>query len=173
VQPTEAGSEPGSSVEDEKQKLIFDEFNTLAVVFGAPSVKFIQEKYQMNFHNAPFVDNSFEPPLRTSLLSTAPSSSGSTGAALVVNETVNLLDWGDSPTKETLTPASSTTPAASGSVAKVALRRDADMTPQRFQQLWSTLAESFNGKLCTLTKTITTTTEIEVLLRKEQVSITF
>lgn len=173
VQPTEAGSEPGSSVEDEKQKLIFDEFNTLAVVFGAPSVKFIQEKYQMNFHNAPFVDNSFEPPLRTSLLSTAPSSSGSTGAALVVNETVNLLDWGDSPTKETLTPASSTTPAASGSVAKVALRRDADMTPQRFQQLWSTLAESFNGKLCTLTKTITTTTEIEVLLRKEQVSIIF
>lgn len=146
--------------EEEKQNLIFAEFNSLAVIFGMPSNTFINEKYQMNFENAPILDRTFEPPTFSPIQGEVKSVE-----AIVVNESVNLLDWGDSPVKV----ASATESTFSASSPKISLSSEAEMTPQRFQQLWSSLTEAYNGQLCELSAFPKTTTEIEALMRKAKV----
>lgn len=162
------------SCDEEKRTQIFDEFNTLAVIFGAPSNKFIQEKFRMNFRNAPVTDNSFEPPLRTSMNAAAAGGSREVKSveAIVVNESVNLLDWGDSPVKATApSPIAATAHSGASLMAAPPTLRLSDdhMTPQRFQHLWSTLSESFNGFLCRLSNLPNSTADIECRMKKFQV----
>jgi len=145
------------SCDEEKRNLIFDEFNTLAVIFGMPSGKFIHEKYQMNFQNAPILDQSFEPPMRGA----ANSVSKGVEALVASNDSVNLLDWGDSPVKN------SSTHSSAGKA--IILASDTDMAPQRFQQLWATLAESFNGPLCKVSTWPSTTADIESRMKRAKV----
>jgi len=122
---------------------------------------------------APISDSTFEP-TRSLLPSFAASSSSSASTAaavgsqsveaLVVSESVNLLDWGDSPTE--LSSSSS----SSSSSSQLHLSSAAtDMTPQKFQQLWGGLAESFNGKLLTLPSIPSSTTDIETKMRSSNV----
>jgi len=147
------------SCDEEKRNLVFDEFNTLAVIFGTPSNKFIQDKFRMNFQNAPITDSSFEPPSRLT-----GGNDAKNVRAIIVNESVNLLDWGESPTK-----SSSISPSFSPSGSSLALLAEVDVTPQHFQQLWVSLSESFNGYLCKLSLVPQSTAEIESAMKKAQV----
>ena len=161
--------------DQDKRRLVFSEFNTLAVIYGEPSSKFIHKAFQMDFDNAPVVDDTFDAPLRSSapLLSSSSADAGSRNVgAIVVSDSVNLLDWGDSPTKEagplsTLAPLSAGVPAA-----PMTLCADADVTPARFQQLWGSLTEAYNGRVRRLASFPQTTAAVEAAMKVAKVKPT-
>lgn len=157
--------------DEEKKRLVFNEFNTLAVIYGMPSNKFTDKSFQMNFENAPIVDDMFEAPIRSlggPLLSSSEKchEGASAVTAIVVNDSVNLLDWGDSPTNilgpSSSLPSSTLTPG-------MVLCAESEMTPQRFQQMWGTLTEAFNGQLCRFSCCPQTTADVEVFMRQAKV----
>ena len=102
----------------------------------------------------------------TSSTALAPAASSQSVEALVVSESVNLLDWGDSPA-DLIGSASSS--SSSSSQLHLSFSVSQDMTPQKFQTLWTGLAESFNGKLCTVPLVPSATTDVENKMKSRHI----
>ena len=105
--------------------------------------------------------------LPPSLLATAASSNGAGNAstsaapsmnnavaAVAIGDGVNLLDWGDSdtesPRKSTVDPSHSLlneTGPSSSSSSSLVLKEHVELSPTRFQELWTSLPDAFSGPL--------------------------
>lgn len=175
-----AGTESGLFAEDcdtDKRDQIFSEINTLAVIYGMPSIRFIADKYQqvgatvqsqMCHCHFPFVQKIDAPPmadLQTFLTieSTSPSQQHKeTDVALPTGQIstverdqsfTNLLDLGF--TDVAIVPP----------VCHLLLASGAEMSPQQFQQTWASLPDAFAGLICTLSRLPTSTSDVEALAR--------
>jgi len=157
---------------DRRAKL-FAEFNTLAVVYGMPSVQFIGEKYQLKLENTPV--NDFDVVLSEAHTSISQHYSNAPVPVVVSNPeavpvsgggahgSVNLLDWDDDHSPAPMAPK----PVV---VQRLQLKEGAVIPPARFQQLWSSLPEAFNGRLCQLSSAPSGGPELEAHLRGEKVT---
>jgi len=149
------------SKDSELRAKLFSEFNTLAIVYGTSSDRFIDDMYQLKLENAPMIE-SFN--LQSPLVPNPTTPQVVTTAAPAQVESVNLLDWGDVIT--TPTPSSSSLPSSSHTLV---LKDKLDMQPPQFQQLWSTLPDVFNGSLCVLSQVPLDTAHIENLMRANNI----
>jgi len=146
------------SKDSELRAKIFNEFNTLAVVYGSSSERFIDDMYQLKLENAPMVE-SFN--LQSPLVSNNnPPPSVINKAAPVQIESVNLLDW------DVITPSTSAIVSATNyNSSSLILKSNTDMQPPQFQQLWVNTKEIFNGSLCILSHYPLETSHIENIMR--------
>ena len=136
----------------ETMNKLFNEFNTLAVIYGMPSVKFIAADNQLKFENAPMTDSIFN--LKTiqitpAMYCTAPINNDSKS-----NVVVNLLDDYDD-----------TSNAVVASVPNIfQLNQSYELTPPMFQSSWVSLPDNYSGnimQLPLLTPFPSTTLEVE------------
>ena len=113
------------AAEKELREQIFLEFNTLAVVYGVPSVQFIDEMFQQTITKKKIV------------VPVSPSTSAHQVSSAAANpaftDSVNLLDMGDEP------PTPST-----GSPHVLKLNASATITPADFQSIWAANPDAFN-----------------------------
>jgi hypothetical protein len=75
------------------------------------------------------------------------------------SSSVNLLDWDDD------VPAAKSTQPAASNVPQLYLQPNFELTPQRYQQLWTSLPDVYNGKLCRLQSLPSQQSDIESSLR--------
>ena len=73
-------------------------------------------------------------------------------AAVAIGDGVNLLDWGDSdtesPRKSTIDSSQSLlTDTAPSSSSSLVLKERVELSPTRFQELWTSLPDAFSGPL--------------------------
>ena len=116
------------------------EFNTLAVVFGQPSTKFIEDKYQLRLDRAPLKDDAFE---------FAPEAGTATAAPVYTATDImgseDLLGGGYGDDDNKLISGGATTPVTGAGVLQ--LQPNQKVEPATFQGLWGGLAETFNGQI--------------------------
>jgi len=153
--------------EDELRRRLFEEFNSLAVIYGMPSQRFIKDKFQLQLENAPMSDfdlavpGLLHPPHEVaSSPNPNPAPSPPKGAALVGS--VNLLDWSDD-----LPEAAS----AGKPSSRLALRDPAvPLSPAGFQKGWAALPDAFSGRVCVLASSFPASAgDYEAQLREEKV----
>lgn len=176
-----------SFAEDEDDTLrnaVFQEFNSLAVLFGAPSSQFIAEEFQMKIENAPIVDDAFEVPgtgFVGASLESAQTAAPESMPQPIVQDTptvaapmggsINLLDLGDDFDVNYSAPSSSNAYGLENLEAPTLQldRSPPEMTAQNFQSLWSSLPEAYNGQLCMLSRAVSASTEVEALMSGKHV----
>ena len=142
---------------------IFSEFNTLAVVYGTSSDRFIDDMYQLKLENAPMTDSfNLQSPLVPSHIPNIPQVITNQATPAQV-ESVNLLDWGDVATPSQ--PSSSSILNNSNLVLIDTL----DLQPANFQQLWGSFQDVYNGSLCELSQVPLETSLIENLMRANNI----
>lgn len=174
--------------DDEKAGQIFSEINTLSVIFDKPSVKFIQDEYQLKYVPSFIPDGvteeslipatiTVQTPLIPSVVTASPSPSVSvptyTTAAPTPTPTYSspspssgsLLDFGD----DFLSSPPQQVTAAAVIVPTLVLNVNPQLSPQKFQQLWLSLSDSFNGKLCNVNRVPDNTQHLEGALRQNKV----
>jgi hypothetical protein len=148
------------SKDSELRAKIFSEFNTLAVVYGTSSDRFIDDMYQLKLENAPMTDSfNLQSPLVPSNNINTPQAVTNQAAPAQV-ESVNLLDWGD-----VITP----TQPSSSSSSTLLLTDSLDLQPANFQQLWGSYQDIYNGSLCVLGQVPLETSHIENLMRANNI----
>eukprot|EP01038_Epipyxis_sp_PR26KG_P005129 gene5129-7145_t len=144
----------------ERINKIFQEFNSLAVIYGMPSSKFIEEEYQLA--------NRTESNIGSVIDVIQPITSAPPPVPVIqphVNVgSVNLLDWDDTPAH--VTPTQHTTVS---STSQLVLKDTADITPPKFQQLWSSFPEVFNTRLCSLSRFTDNPAELEACFRGQKI----
>jgi AP-4 complex subunit beta-1 len=180
---SEAGIKGFAELGDvDKLNHIFDEFNTLAVIYDMPSQKFIEKNYQFSYKISHIEDydpasavvSTQTPAMSTStatsamLPSIATPGTGNPVASPIMSSyqdnNVNLLDMDDNSAATTSIPAVATSPQA------LPLKASLDLSPQQYQSLWLSLPDQFNGRLCCLASIPRSTGEIETILRQSYVS---
>eukprot|EP01032_Pedospumella_encystans_P013573 gene13573-15619_t len=195
---TEASSTGfAENMASERMNKLFQEFNTLAVVYGMPSDQFIADGYQKFQEEVEVIEYEAPPSVSPSPATTpgpnrVPSSGnlipGQTSSAEVpaqtytcasptpvtparpvnVHASVNLLDMDD----HVLSPAHSVTSQSQPVAPAVGLVECAGrFTPVLFQQLWGQLGESFAGQVCTLGRLPAATSELEAALRTQKIVV--
>jgi hypothetical protein len=118
--------------------------------------------------NAPVVDDAFDSFVSNSIgvkpAAPVPATPAMPAAtpAVVHSQVINLLDM-DSDFSSPPPPPVSSGPA-------FVLKAGMTLTPQVFQQLWAAQADTFNGKIGSMTRAMTATTEIETALRNVQIN---
>ena len=80
----------------------------------------------------------------------------------------SLLDFGD----DSLLPISSPTPVQqfAPKTPSLILNAAIELSPQKYQQLWLTLPDSYNGKICTVSSVPSATQQLEANLKQNKVS---
>lgn len=79
---------------------------------------------------------------------------------------VNLLDWDEE--IPSIQPAVSPM-ASSTAIKSVTLSDQIDITPVKFQELWTSLPDAISGPICTLSQAPATVAELEPLLLNSKV----
>lgn len=143
--------------DDDLRNKIYAEFNTLAVIFGAPSNQFIAEDYQLKLANAPLTDSIFDAP-QIGAGNSAPtglSTQPTPAQAQAERHSFSLLDFSD-------VPAAVPTNFQASPPLRLA---QGTLSPQQFQQLWTSTPETYNGRLTSLNHPVLATSDIENWLR--------
>lgn len=177
---------------------VFQEFNTLSIVYNKPSNQFIAEKYQQVhicicichhclifiLQQSPSGDMSYESPLYSMTaqqVSGPPPNSAVTSSNPVQSPavdsrskaaSVDLLDMGGSNDLLAVVNSVSTQSAR----PPLFLRQcggggagDFVLTPQTFQKMWTSLPEAYSGRMCSLGKILAEPSQIESLVGSVQV----
>jgi vesicle coat complex subunit len=141
--------------DSETMNKLFNEFNTLAVIYGMPSVKFIAVENQLKFENAPMTDSIFN--LKT--ISVASVNATVVNSDSKNNVVVNLLDYDDD--NSVSSHNATVTSVVSNNLQ---LNQSYELTPPMFQSLWVALPDNFSGiimHLPLLTPFPSSTTEVD------------
>jgi len=169
--------------EEEKNSQIFNELNTLAVIFGKQSYKFTAEDYQLKSTPATIPDYSAAeqallPPAATPSSSSSPSvpsvaapSVASHAPAATTNapsySNSSLIDFGDDFSAVLAAPA--VTQQFARPTPSLLLDASVELSPQKFQQLWLSLPDSVNGRVFGVTQVPNATQQIEQSLRQNKI----
>jgi AP-4 complex subunit beta-1 len=136
-------SEVGPFSEDDDSELrawLMDEFNTLSIIYGKPSINFIHPEYQTVYKKQP--DEHPLAPGDTGIMNSAeigqtnqPVAAAAVLAPLVMNDDVDLLGFGGSPSPVAATTYLSPT-------AGVTLSATAVMSSDDFQSHWISISDN-------------------------------
>lgn len=181
------------SMDLERRKKLFQEFNSLAIVFSMPSAQFIDDKYQMKIANIPLAafDGTASVTAVPNSAAAAPGSVNADSAALIgldstpaapaavapsagaTTGSVNLLDWDDlglAPPEPQPAPVA----AAPAPVGLSLIDSAGQITPAAFQQQWGQLGDAFNGHIChigALPPMASAATDIENAFRNAKITV--
>lgn len=144
------------SMKEELRTKVFDEFNSLAVIYGKPCVQFIKEAYMQVRKTRQDLK------VNGTVVAPTPSSAPAASVAAAPVQSVNLLDWDDQ-------DYTANSAVATSSNSGLVLEQNADISPQQFQQLWTSLPDAFTGKLCVLSAHPSNTNDIEESMRNVKV----
>ncbi len=142
-----APSPEESDTQAGKRATILQEFNTLAVVFGQPSSNFIEDKYQLHLDRAPLKDDAFEFAPEAGAATSAPEYAGTD---IMGSEDLLGGVYGDDNNTD---PTLLSSDRASGN--SMQLQPNQKVEPAAFQNLWGSLAETFNGQITRIVPTAT------------------
>lgn len=119
-----------------RQKLLMEEFNTLSVMYGKPSVHFIAPEYQVKYVKMP-AEHPLSPgaPPAQELETSAPQGSQPLAAVAQNNADVDLLGFGDGPPPSHV--ASVAPPASS-----LALNPSVSLSGDDYQSRWEGISDN-------------------------------
>lgn len=173
------------SKDEEKLSQLFAEFNSLSIMYGLPSVRFISSACQLKLENKPLSDfDIVSTQAHSGLLksksdnkNTVPpvthtTSSGNTAAPVVGS--VSLLDWGDDDGSDSKISSSSGggaqhQQALAAPVHQLTLDDSSAVSPPQFQTMWTALPEALNGVVCNLGSAPAALADLEVALRVHKI----
>lgn len=134
--------------DDQLRSELMEEFNTLSILYGKPSINFIAPRYQVKYVKmppehplAPGDMSTVQSPGRTNHIPAAQAPAvveSAANATAQLSNDFDLLGFGGSPATSPTSTAGSAPPAAGG----LQLNRNATMTGEDYQNIWGGIADS-------------------------------